>query len=159
MSRPRAAQKSATCSLRSFWGWRVGGCTWWTFIYACDWRANVEELSQREAARRFGLRATTRAMWRVSPSGRPRDERPRPERIRTARQRLRHRPAARAALLRQPGAEASHPRRCQLRDRGHRAQADHSHCPRWGDLANAFQHLPARCALLGDPVSTVTERT
>ena len=55
MSRPRAAQKSATCSLRSFWGWKVGGCTWWTFIYACDWPCHVEELSQREAARRFGL--------------------------------------------------------------------------------------------------------
>ena len=30
--------------------------------------------------------------------------------------------------------------------RGHRAQAGRWHSPRWGNLANSFQHLPAPCA-------------
>ena len=30
--------------------------------------------------------------------------------------------------------------------RGHRAQAGCWHSPRWGNLANSFQHLPAPCA-------------
>ena len=40
--RLRAEQNSATCSLRSFLGWKVGGCTPWTSIGGFGWPATLK---------------------------------------------------------------------------------------------------------------------